>query len=150
MKLKKIIMALVVLFAGTAAVSAADKVYHDDSMLPAPAKAMIKKNFKAGVTLVKVDTDFGRVSEYEAILSDGTEVSFDRSGNWKEVETSVDKSVPSSLVPKAMAEYVKKNHKDSRIVGLEKKGTRGGYEATLSNGIEARFDAQGNFLRYDD
>lgn len=35
-------------------------------------------------------------------------------------------------------------------MGLEKKGTRGGYEATLSNGIEARFDSQGNFLRYDD
>lgn len=150
MKLKKSILLVVALIMGVVAATASDRIYHDDSALPAPAKAMLQKNFKAKVSIVKVDTDFGRVSEYEVVLTDGTEVSFDRSGNWKEIETSIEKNVPSAFVPKAMEEYVKKNHKGTKIVGLEKKGARGGYEATLSNGIEARFDAQGNFLRYDD
>ena len=146
--MKKALLALVALIMSVSIASAGDKYYHNDSPLPQAAKATISKNFKAKVSVVKVDKDFGRISEYDVVLTDGTEISFDRSGNWKEIETSADKSVPAVFVPKAMADYVKKNHKGASIVGLEKK-SRGGYEATLSNGIEARFDAQGNFLRYD-
>lgn len=150
MKFRKTIFMFFAALMTFVAASASDRIYHDDSMLPAPAKAMLEKNFKAKVSIVKVDRDFGRVSDYEVVLTDGTEVTFDRSGNWTEIETSIDKSVPGAFIPKAMNEFVKKNHNGTKVVGLEKKGTRGGYEATLSNGIEARFDAQGNFLRYDD
>ena len=150
MKLNKTVFMLLAALMTFVAASASDRIYHDGSMLPAPAKALLEKNFKAKVSIVKVDKDFGRVSDYEVVLTDGTEVTFDRSGNWTEIETSIDKSVPSAFVPKAMSEFVKKNHKDTKIVGLEKKGSRGGYEAVFSNGIEARFDSQGNFLRYDD
>lgn len=149
MKLKKTILSIIALVISVIAATASDRIYHDDSTLPTPAKAMLVKNFKAKVSIVKVDKDFGRVSEYEVVLTDGSEITFDRSGNWKEIETSYDKEVPSAFIPKPMSEYVKKNHKGAKIVGLEKKGSRG-YEVALSDGIEARFDSQGNFLRYDD
>lgn len=120
---------------------------HDDSVLPEAAKNMISKNFKAKVSLVKVEKEFGRVDEYEVILSDGTEVSFDRSGNWKSVETSARQQVPASLIPESIRTYVSKNHKKTTIVGIEKK--RGGYEIDLSNGVEMKFDTNGQFQRYD-
>ncbi len=147
--MKKALLAIVAIILSVSFAYAGDKYYHDDSPLPQAAKATISKNFKAKVSVVKVDKDFGRISEYDVVLTDGTEISFDRSGNWKEIETSADKSVPAAFIPKAMAEYIRKNHKGLNVVGLEKK-SRGGYEATLSNGIEARFDSQGTFLRYDD
>lgn len=149
MKIKKFLLAITVLMAGCLAAVAGEKIYHDGAILPEAAKAMLTKNFKAGVSLVKVDSDFGRVSEYEVILTDGTEVSFDRSGNWKEVDTSIKKQVPSNLMPKAIVDYVKKNHNGTRIVGVENKGSRG-FEINLSNDIDLIFNADGKFLRYDD
>lgn len=120
---------------------------HDDSVLPEPAKNTISNKFDAKVSLVKIEKKFGKVDEYEVILTNGTEVTFDRSGNWKEIETSIKSEVPNDFIPKAMKEFVKKNHKNAKIVGLEKDSK--GYEAELSNGIELKFDTSGNFLRYD-
>ena len=126
----------------------ADTYGHDAAMLPVAAQTTLKANFKAGVSLVKVDKDFGRVSEYEVILTDGTEVTFDRAGNVKEVETAAANAVPSALVPQNIRSYVKNTHSGTRIVGYEVK--RSGYEVTLSNGLELKFNKQGNFVKYDD
>ena len=71
-------------------------------MLPKAAQTTIANNFKAKVSVVKIDKDFGRISEYEAILTDGTEISFDRDGNWDNVEVNKSASVPSSLIPEPM------------------------------------------------
>ena len=40
------------------------------------------------------------------------------------------------------------NQKGQRIVGVDKE--RHGYDIELSNGIDMKFDKDGNFLRYDD
>ena len=82
------------------------------------------------------------------MLTDGTEISFDRQGNWKEVETSAQKSVPSAFVPAAAQRYVKEQHKGQHIVGIER--TRGGYDVELSNGIDIKFNDAGSFVKYDD
>lgn len=124
-----------------------DRYGRDASVLPASAQTVLSRNFKAAVSLVKIDKEFGRVSEYEVILSDGTEITFDSKGNWESVEVSGKGSVPAAFVPEAIAAYVKKNEKGLRIVGIEKK--RGGYEVELANGVDLKFDASGKFLRYD-
>ena len=59
---------------------------------------------------MKIDKDFGRISEYEATLTDGSEITFDRDGNWKEIETNIEKSVPYAFVPTAISTFVKKNN----------------------------------------
>lgn len=141
-----------ILFAAIALIAAGacarDTYAHDASVLPKAAQATIANNFKSKVTVVKIEKDFGRVSEYEVILSDGTEISFDRVGNWDNVETAETSSVPKAFVPQGIREFVSKNHNGARIIGIDKE--RSGYEVELSNGIEMKFNKAGQFLRYDD
>lgn len=143
--MKRIIFALTALVLAAAA-WAGDYV-HDGSVLPQAAQAVIKKNFKSEVSLVKIDKTLGKISEYEVVLTDGSEITFDSKGNWREVETSKSKSVPSGFVPKSISDYVSKNHKGQKIVGIEIK--RDGYEVDLSNGIDIRFSKTGDFIKYD-
>lgn len=145
--MKKFLL-LIALVAGAFAVSEARDTYaHDASVLPEAARTTIANNFKAGVSVVKIDKDFGRVSEYDVILDDGTEIGFDRNGNWDNVEVNNSKSVPSSLVPENIRKTVAKMQPKQRIVGIDKE--RRGYDIELSNGVEMKFDRDGNFLRYD-
>lgn len=145
--MKKIFLALIV---GLLAIvpAAAEKYMRSDEALPQAAKSVLKKHFKSEVSLVKVDTEFAKVKEYEVIMTDGTEVKFDAQGNWKEVETRKSASVPEGFVPLAIRKYVKANHSGTHVVGIEK--TRKGYDVELSNGIDMQFNKDAEFVRYDD
>lgn len=138
---------LIIMIGAISAASAKDTYSHDASVLPKAAQTTIANNFKSEVSLVKIDKDFGRISEYEVILTDGTEISFDRDGNWDNIETSAAKSVPSAFIPDGVTNYVAQNHKGARIVGIDKE--RSGYEVELSNGIDIKFNRAGEFQRYD-
>ncbi len=126
----------------------AEKKYtHDSSVLPPAATVMLKKNFKSEVSLVKTEKTLGRVSEYEVILRDGTEITFDAAGNWKEIETSYKSKVPDGIVLQTIRDYIKAHQNKSAVVGIER--DRKGYDVTLANGVEMEFDLNGNFVRYD-
>lgn len=146
--MKKFILMMTLLIGTVSMACARDEYAHDGSVLPKAAQTVISNNFKAKVSLVKIEKDFGRISEYEVILTDGTEISFDRDGNWDNVEVNNSKSVPASMVPQAIRTYVKNQHTGQRIVGIDKE--RNGYDIELSNGIDMKFDKAGKFLRYDD
>ncbi|ROT19144.1 hypothetical protein EEL53_11095 [Muribaculaceae bacterium Isolate-114 (HZI)] len=147
-KMKKLLMVLAMLI-GIAGYGFAKDIYaHDASVLPKAAQSIIAKNFKAKVSVVKMDKDFGRVTEYEAILADGTEISFDRDGNWDNIEVNKSKSVPAALVPKGIRNFVAKQQPGQRIVGIDKE--RSGYDVELTNGIDLKFNKAGQFIRYDD
>lgn len=148
MKLGKLLAAALLTVAVAFSASARDEYLRDSSSLPKAAQSTLSKNFKAKVSLIKVDKSFGRIDKYDVVLTDGTEISFDRQGNWKEVETSAQKSVPSAFVPAAAQRYVKEQHKGQHIVGIER--TRGGYDVELSNGIDIKFNDAGSFVKYDD
>lgn len=145
--MKKILFALAFVLGIGVAAQARDNYERTDASLPEAAKMTISKNFKAKVSLVKIEKKFGSIHEYEVILTDGTEIQFDAKGNWEDVETPANKSVPSSLIPKGITDYVSKNYKKNKIVGIEKKSH--GYEVELSNGIDMVFDRTGNFQRFD-
>lgn len=143
------ILMVAVLVAGSAVTAQAKSRYTRSTVtLPVSAQSVLDKNFKADVSMVKTDKEFGRVKEYEVILTDGTEVTFDRSGNWKSVETSSKKNVPDFFVPDLVKKYVKQYHKDARLCGIER--DHRGYEVELSNGVEMRFDRDGKFIKYDE
>ena len=145
--MKKILLILAVMI-GTAVAAVASGGYgHNAMVLPAAAQTTLKKNFKSEVSLVKTDRTLGRVTEYEVILTDGTEISFDRSGNWKEVEVRRSSEVPSAFVPDGVKAYVKQYQKGAKVVGIERK--RGGYDVELSNGVEMKFSKDGKFQRYE-
>ena len=145
--MKKFALLLLIIVGAIGIAKAKDEYAHDDTVLPAAAKSSIKKNFKSSVSIVKIDKDFGRISEYEVTLTDGSEITFDRNGNWKEVETNIGKQVPAAYIPAGVRDYVAKNQKGAHVVGIEKE--RNGYEVSLSNGIDIKFDRQGKFIRFD-
>lgn len=146
--LKKSFVALVAILGIIATACAGDVYSHDDSALPKAAKTTIANNCKSKVSLVKIEKDFGSISEYEVVLQDGTEISFDSKGNWKKVEVNDTKGVPAVFIPNKIADFVKNAQNGQRIVGIEK--DRKGYDVELANGVDMKFNTAGDFLRYDD
>lgn len=145
--MKKIILFLVMALASIGIASASDTYSRDASVLPQAAREVISNNFEASVSVVKIDRNFGRISEYEVVLSDGSEINFDASGNWKSIEVANNRQVPVAILPEGVKTYVSANHGGTKVVGIERE--RRGYEVTLSNGLELKFDNSGNFLRFD-
>ena len=145
--MKKLLLLLAVVI-GVFSASARDNYSRDVKVLPVAAQTTLKNNFKAAVNHIKIDKNLGRISEYDVVLNDGTEITFDHNGNWKEVEMKQSGSVPASFVPSAISTYVKQNQKNTKIIGIEK--NRSGYEVELSNGVDMKFNTKGEFLRYDD
>lgn len=145
--MKKLLLLFALLTAAFCA-SARDNYSHDVTVLPTAARTQLKNNFKAKVSHIKIEKDFGRITEYDVVLTDGSEITFDSKGNWKDIEVRQNTSVPRALIPAAIASYVKANQKNTKIVGIEKH--RSGYDVELSNGVEMKFNADGKFIRYDD
>lgn len=146
--IKKFALILIAIVSLSLSLTARDNYSRDASALPLRAQNSISANFRAKVSLVKIESERGRIDEYEVILTDGTEITFDRDGYWKNVEVNSTKSVPSAYIPSAIAAYVRTKHHKARIIGIEK--DRDGYDAELDNGLEIKFDRNGRFLRYDD
>lgn len=146
--IKKLLMACVAIAATATAASARNTYAHDASALPTAAQTVLKNNFKSDVSVIKIDKDFGKISEYEVILTDGTQITFDKNGNWEDIEVARDKAVPEKLIPEGIVEFVKKNQPKQKVIGIDKE--RSGYEVELTNGVDIKFDKQGNFVRYDD
>lgn len=145
--IKKFLIAIVAMVGIATAAMARDTYARDASVLPKAAQTTLANNFKAGVSVIKIDKDLGRISEYEVILTDGTEITFDRDGNWDNIEVGKKGSIPLAFIPQEIASYVKKNQPGQKIVGIDKE--RSGYEVELANGIDMKFDKQGKFVRYD-
>lgn len=145
--MKKIILVFALIVSIAIGASAKDTYSRDVSVLPEAARTALAKNFKSKVNLIKIDKELGRISEYEVILNDGTEITFDSKGNWDNVEVRKSSSVPSAMIPQPIKNYVQTKHKGARIIGIDKE--RHGYDIELSNGVEIQFDKNGTFLRYD-
>lgn len=145
--MKKIFALLAALFLSVGAIYARDKVTSDVNVLPQPARTLLAKHFpKVAVNHIKIDSDvFSK--DYDVVLQNGTEVSFDKDGNLKEVDAGVN-TVPGALILKPISQYVKSNFKGRKIVSLDI--DRNSYDIELSDGLELKFDRAGNFLRFDD
>lgn len=121
---------------------------HDASQIPEKARDLISQNFTSAISLVQTEKQMGQVHEYEVTLTNGTEISFNGSGEWESIDTPAGTPVPAGLVPTAIARYVAEKHAGAFIVGIEK--NKKGFEIELSNNVDIYFDATGNFLKYGD
>lgn len=107
------------------------------NQLPAAAQQMIKKHFKnKKVALAKMETGLLDKS-YEVVFTNGEKLEFDRKGNWTEIECKLS-SVPAGVVPMKIANYIKTNYPDCKVLKLEKDNNE--YEVRLSNNIEITFN----------
>ena len=115
--------------------------------LPAAAQTFVKKNFpNTAISYVTKEMEFMGAT-YEARLADGTEIDFDKKGNWDKVDCQL-KAVPAALIPAEISQFVKTNHPDAIIVKIDKE--RYGYDIELSNDLELKFNKKGQLIGIDD
>lgn len=121
---------------------------HDVNVLPEQAHAILEENFNSDISHIKIGKEFGQIRAYDVVMTDGSKISFDKHGNWKEVEVGGSKAVPSALIPNPIKTFVKHNQNAVKVTGIEKNNY--GYDVELSNGKDAKFTEKGKFIRYED
>ncbi|MDL2265800.1 PepSY-like domain-containing protein [Parabacteroides sp. OttesenSCG-928-G21] len=115
--------------------------------LPEVSREFLSAYFPAAqISHVKVERILFWKRNYDVILTDGTNIEFDRKGEWKEIER-YRTPVPSTLIPGKITDYVQTHFSEQMIVFIERE--RFGYEIELENDIELLFDFKGNFIRMD-
>ena len=83
-------------------------VTFDSKQLPSKARIFLMEHFpEAQISHIKIEKEFLRVSKYEVLLTNRTEVEFDRDGEWLEVECDR-MQVPDALIPAYVSEYLGK------------------------------------------
>lgn len=141
--MKKFILALFALLLLAGGVTAQSrKRTIDPENLPKAAKELIQKHWPS----CAIDYASAKSREYEVLLTDGTLIEFDSKGVWKEMECT--EGLPVTLVPVYITRYIVNRYPKQLIIDCEK--MRGGYEVTLTNGLEIQFDLKGNVTHVDD
>ncbi len=115
---------------------------------PTPAITEFAKTYfpKANVLMVKSKKD-----EYEVKLTDGTELEFNRSFEWKKIDcehSTTYTRVPAELVPEQIVACVKTDFADQGITKIEKK--RKGWEIELNRELGIKFNKNFNVTKIDD
>lgn len=145
---QKIICAIAMLAMFLQSSFALDIVTQDVGAIPAEASAYIKENFaSAKIMSIKIEKELLGIKEYEVLLTDGTEIEFNPSGEWKQVENKI-AFVPMKLLKAPISAYLKQNYPDRKVVSLKKKEK--GFEVELDTRLELVFTKDGKFLGIDD
>lgn len=144
---KNLVLSAAFLFAAMTIACADDARPIDYEKLPATARQFVTQNFpEAKVALAKVESPRWNPS-YEVVFIDGTQIEFDASGEWKDVDCKYSQ-VPDTVIPAKMLDFIRQNHPDN--VAKEISRDRRKYEIKLDNGTELRFSRDGQFRGYDD
>ena len=110
-----------------------DKITSDTNILPVSSRQFISDHFKdIPVSHIQIEKNLIRISSYDVILTDGTNVEFNHKGEWKEIKQDL----------------IKKNYSSNKVVKIEKEIRD--YEIKLDNGLEMTFDLKGNLIDIDD
>ena len=121
----------------------ADQVV-DPATLPAEIQTAVKTWYPdATVTFAEADWD-----SYEVALSNGAEIDFRKTGDWKQIECMA--GVPAAAVPEKIAAEIAKKIPDVPVVKIEKEYR--GYEVKLQNRMELYFNEKGKLVgqKFDD
>ena len=125
-----------------------DKVTNNINELPQVSRTFLNNYFDGNkVSHIKIDKDLFLVDSYDVILTDGTSVEFNRDGEWKEVK-SFQQNIPDTLIPAEVKQYVSQNYPSQKIMTVER-GKRK-VSVDLANGLELKFDLNGNLIDIDD
>ena len=144
--MKKLCAFLILIFATIQLGFADDIISKDITKLPAKAQEFIAQNLAdKQISYIKIDKNLSH-KEYDLVFTDGTEVEFDKDGDWKDI-TSKAAPFPVKVIPQKIKEYLDQNYSNIAVEELEK--TRRGYDVELVNDLTLRFDKSGNFMRVD-
>lgn len=147
--MKKILSIALMMFVIFQSACAGDVITHDTKRLPEAARKFISTYFvRAQVSHIKIESELFQTQKYEVLLTDRTEIDFDRHGEWLEVDC--DKSpVPIGLIPPYVTRYVKEHFPGTHVVKIERK-RRGEVEIDLDNDWTISFNARGEVIEVDD
>ncbi|MCD0472121.1 PepSY-like domain-containing protein [Flavobacterium sp. JAS] len=124
----------------------AQKTVIKKEALPANAQTFLKTHFGSKKPSYILEDKEILSTEYKVQYDNKLEIEFDKKGNWKEVDGKNSK-IPSSIIPKKIATYVKTNFPKEKITKIEI-GTSD-YETKLTNGLELKFSLKGDFKKID-
>lgn len=145
--MKKVLSILVFTLVAVQFAFAGDVITKDEKQLPLPARNFINQYFsEPHISYIKIDSEF-LSKTYEVILTNRTEIEFDRKGNWMEVDCKKN-AVPANLVPVNIKDYVKANFPNQIITKLERKSV--GLEVELANDFSLQFNKKGVLIDMDD
>ena len=145
--MKKLVLAVVAIFAMSTMVMADNDKPVQVNQLPAKAQTFLNTYFKnVKVALATQETELFNKS-YDVVFNTGDRVEFDKAGEWTEVRCR-QTGVPAEIVPSQIAEYVKSTYPDAQILQIERDNN--GYEVNLSNRWEISFNKQMQVVDIDD
>lgn len=146
--MKKLGLIMVSLLLSTMAIFADnEKVTRDKSVLPATSQKFLAANFtQTDISHIKIESNLLGTKSYDVIMTNGVNVEFDKSGEWEEIEAR-HASIPLSVLPQRIADYLRKNFPDNTVISVDK-NTRE-YEVKLNSDLELKFDRNGNFKKFD-
>ncbi|WP_337967153.1 PepSY-like domain-containing protein [uncultured Flavobacterium sp.] len=124
----------------------AQKTVIKKEALPANAQTFLKTHFGSKKPSYILEDKEILSTEYKVQFDNKTEIEFDKKGNWKEVDAK-DNKMPSSIIPKKIASYIKANFRKEKITKIELGSS--GYETKLTNGLELKFNLKGDFIKID-
>lgn len=141
---KFILFTAIILTALTASAALSfDKYSVNRKDLPQEAQEMLAEHFpKAKVSMVKVDRHLLKRTDYDVKLTNGTKIDFSNKGRWTHIDCKK-KSVPESLIPKAIRNSVEKKYAGQKIVRISRSSLY--YTIGLSNGKNLKYDRLGIF-----
>lgn len=115
------------------------------SKLPQAAQQTISTHLPGRkIAIAKVESELFSKS-YTVIFTNGEKIEFDSRGRWTEVKCKRS-AVPASLVPAQIAQYIKANYPDCRILEIERDDE---YEVKLSNHVEVTFNKKFEVIDID-
>ena len=95
---------------------------------------------------LRAENEIRTTDSYDVLLENGSDLEFDRRGQWTEIDAERT-TVPQSIIPLRIADYLKRNYPDRPIVKIDR--DRRGYGIELSDGTDLEFNVRGDFLRID-
>ena len=148
MKKRIVFLVLSILFSASA--FSADKVI-SFGQLPENAQKFTRKYFSADDPLyrhayVTYDSEFFD-SSYTVVFTNGDGLEFNKEGEWKDFDCQ-QCVVPEEIIPDVIKTYLSENMAGQQVKKIEK--NRKSYEIGLSNGLELKFDLEGNLIEIDD
>ena len=116
--------------------------------LPAESQLFIETHFKdATVRMVEVDND-----GYDVYFSNGYDIEFYKSGEWKNVDGNY-RELPASFLMLSpfdiISAYVNDVYPRQFITEVDKDRSRNGFEVTLNSSLELIFEKDGAFRHID-
>lgn len=143
--MKKIILGLSFLTFGVYTASAQKKEKIDVAQVPSEIHIFVKKHYpNAEIKKAYLDAEEVENINYDIILSNKTELEFDKKFRLQEIESK--KGVTLALLPKDVVKYVTENYPGQPIIEWSHDKEDKEQEVTLKNKTELKFNSRGKFI----